>query len=329
MPTLTSHHTFHLPANCKAVCHFTTPDEFLLNWRESACSYLLGGGSNTLFLSDFDGTVFINGMRGIEVQTTEDAYRLRVAGGENWHNLVTHCLDNGWYGLENLALIPGSAGAAPIQNIGAYGLEVGRYIESVEYIDITTGEQNTLSNDECEFGYRDSVFKRRLSGNVLITYVNFRLPVDNELIVSYGELATLKDPTPESIYNKVIEVRKAKLPDPDLLGNAGSFFKNPVITAARYEQIKKAYGEVPGFAAESGKKVPAAWLIDQCGFKGRETGGVRCHPTQPLVLTNTGNASGEDVIKMAGDIISAVDKKFDIQLEPEVRLVGKSGVITL
>ncbi|GEA13638.1 hypothetical protein KUL49_40130 [Alteromonas sp. KUL49] len=175
-------------------------------------------------MTDFEGAVLINAIKGIDCEETNDTYRVKVGAGENWHSFVEYCMDKGWYGLENLALIPGTVGACPIQNIGAYGVEVNRFIESVEFIDLDTSKPQILSNSDCEFGYRDSLFKRELANKVLITRVNFVFPKQNNPVFSYGELATLIDPSPQEIFDRVIEIRKSKLPDPKILGNAGRFF---------------------------------------------------------------------------------------------------------
>lgn len=301
----------------------------MARYNPSQSTYILGGGSNTIFLEDFDGHILINDMRGICHHETEDHHRLSVSGGESWHDFVTKCTDMGWYGLENLALIPGSVGASPIQNIGAYGVEVCEFITEVEYIDLTTGTQHTLPNTECQFGYRDSVFKHSLADTVLITKVHFALPKQWVPVCTYGELRELEKPTARKIYDKVIEIRRSKLPDPSILGNAGSFYKNPVVSHTQFNSLKAKWPVIPGFQVANGVKIPAAWLIDQCGFKGKSKGGVRCHPTQPLVLTNTGKATGSDVISLAQDIIGEVYSKFSVLLEPEVRLVGKEGIISI
>ena len=329
MPSLVQYHTFHLPSSSQALCHFSSAEELVLHWNQTPNGYILGGGSNTLFLEDYQGTVFVNNMRGVIHNESELYHHIRVAGGENWHEFVSHCLQNSWHGLENLALIPGSVGASPIQNIGAYGVEVERYIESVEFVTLNDGNHHTYNAEQCKFGYRDSIFKHELAGQVLITYVTFRLPKHAEMELSYGELALLRNPTPQKIYDKVIEVRRAKLPDPDILGNAGSFFKNPVISAEHFSTLKAENPSIPGFPVDGKMKVPAAWLIDQSGFKGQSSGGVRCHPTQPLVLTNTGDAKGSDVVQMATNIMQTINNKFGVQLEPEVRLMGNRELVQL
>ncbi|MBD3587731.1 UDP-N-acetylmuramate dehydrogenase [Salinimonas sp. HHU 13199] len=329
MPVLRNHHTFHLNAQCQQLEAFHDASSALSLCDRFSHHYLLGEGSNTVFIEDYDGAVLLNQIKGVEVHDTDYAIQLRVGAGENWHRLVTTALEQGWHGMENLALIPGSVGAAPIQNIGAYGLEVGTFIESVEMVDRTTGNTLILNNEECRFGYRDSIFKQELLGNVIITHVNFVLPKNYQLNTSYGELSALTHPTPHAIYEKVIDVRSNKLPDPATLGNAGSFFKNPVVSAQQFQELQDGYPDIPHFHVGDDVKIPAAWLIDQCGYKGKQVGEVRCHPTQPLVLTNLGGASGNDVVALAREIMTTVTEKFGVSLEPEVRLVGKEGLVAL
>lgn len=330
MPLLTSYHTFGLNSACQKITPISAPEEIVPRFRDGDPSWLLGGGSNTIFLEDFAGQVLINRIMGLQHQASDTQHTLRVGAGENWHALVVKCLEQGWHGMENLALIPGSVGAAPIQNIGAYGLEAGAFIQRVEAVMKDTGEAFALSGDECRFGYRDSIFKHELADRAVITHVTFALPKRYTPVISYGELAALDTPTPARIFDEVVRVRKAKLPDVSELGNAGSFFKNPVITHAHYNRLNKRWSSMPGYAQQQDMiKVPAAWLIDQLGFKGRQVNGVRCHPTQPLVLTNLGHANGNDVIALAKDIMVAVRDTFDITLEPEVRLVGREGLIAL
>ncbi|GGW92413.1 UDP-N-acetylmuramate dehydrogenase [Alteromonas halophila] len=330
MPSLKSYHTFALDASCSTLTPFNSTDAFLDAYTRSDLNYLLGEGSNTVFLSDFDGQVLVNHITGMTHTETHKAHTLRVGAGENWHKLVSTCVENGWHGMENLALIPGSVGAAPIQNIGAYGCEVMQFIDRVEALEIESGRTLVLSNEECQFGYRDSVFKHALAGRCLITHVTFSLTRNGEPETSYGELAKLTRPTPSAIYDEVIRIRRQKLPTPSVLGNAGSFFKNPVITQTHFQALAQTSPDIPGYDVGNGQvKVPAAWLIDQCGYKGQELGGVRCHPTQPLVLTNTGAATGENVVAMARAIINDVSSAFAIPLEPEVRLVGEKGLIAL
>lgn len=338
MVSLQSHHTFGLTSQCDQLIRFHSVDQFLQAFNQSAQHYILGQGSNTIFLCDYQGTVFLNQTRGLHYKETETHHNLRVAGGENWHELVTQCLHNGWYGLENLALIPGTVGAAPIQNIGAYGVEVERFITSVEFIHLTTGEPQVLQKDDCEFGYRDSIFKHKLAGECLITHVNFSLPKNYQPVCTYGELKALSLPAlneqsyaaiAAQIYAQVIQIRREKLPDPAKLGNAGSFFKNPVIPQQNFNDLVQKYPAMPYFMVESGVKVPAAWLIDQAGGKLLRGNHVGCHASQPLVITNLGGAQGTDLIEFVRALQSRVFEKFAIQLEPEVRLVGEQGLIQL
>lgn len=330
MPSLQSHHTFSLQANCLSIVEFNSADAFISAYNQADHAYILGEGSNTLFLEDYQGTVLINRIAGINHFDTESHHHISVGAGESWHGFVSLSMQNGWYGLENLALIPGSVGACPIQNIGAYGVEVGKFISSVEAVLLNSGEKIIIKSADCNFAYRDSIFKNELANKVLITQVNFVLPKMYSLETSYGELSKLTAPTAQQIFDAVIAIRKSKLPDPAQFGNAGSFFKNPVVTNSQFETLKSTYADIPGFGvSHSETKIPAAWLIDQAGFKGKVFNQVRCHPTQPLVLTNLGNAKGEDVVTFAKEIICEISRKFNIKLEPEVRLVGAKGVIDL
>lgn len=330
MPSLQNYHSFHLQAEAQQLETFHDVPSALSLCRQYPQHYLLGEGSNTVFIENYDGAVLLNRITGIEVSTSDTAVSLRVGAGENWHNLVTTALAHGWHGMENLALIPGAVGASPIQNIGAYGLEVADFITSVEMVELATGQTQVLNNAECQFGYRDSVFKQALLGKVIITHVNFCLPKTYSLNTRYGELKALENPTPQSIYDEVIRVRRAKLPDPEITGNAGSFFKNPVISATAFGKLQARYPDVPHYpVADDNVKVPAAWLIDQAGYKGKQVGKVKCHITQPLVLTNVGQASGPDVVLLAREIMDTVNTRFNVALEPEVRLVGKEGLVNL
>ncbi|WP_420933969.1 UDP-N-acetylmuramate dehydrogenase [Alteromonas sp. A081] len=334
MPSLQQYSTFGLNTSCTSIHSFSDIDSFFRLYKDTDVCYLLGGGSNSIFTETFEGTVLVNEIKGVSHFDDENSHFLRVGAGESWHELVKLCMQNEWFGFENLALIPGSVGASPIQNIGAYGVEVNTLIDTVEAVVLSTGEKILLKNEDCQFDYRDSIFKHGLADKVLITHVNFVLPKVYDLNTAYGELAALRDPTPQDIYNKVIDVRKAKLPDPKVLGNAGSFFKNPIVSMDSYHILAEQYENVPHFIVKTNTdiasvKVPAAWLIDQVGFKGKTLNGIRCHPTQPLVLTNLGDAKGSDVLSMAKDIIASVYDRFNIKLEPEVRLLGSKGLISL
>lgn len=292
--------------------------------------YLLGEGSNTVFTENYNGIVVRMSNKGKTLVETEDDYLLNIKAGENWHQLIVWCLDKGINGFENLALIPGSVGAAPIQNIGAYGVEIERFVESVEYLDLSDRQLKILNRGDCQFDYRNSIFKQSLAGNAIITSVNFKLPKAWKAEHAYNELSVLKNPTARQIFESVINVRSQKLPDPSQMGNAGSFFKNPIIRTSQYKKLQHKWQDMPGYQdGASMVKIPAAWLIDKLGFKGKKLGGITCHPSQPLVLTNNGQGTGDELLTMARSIKADVFECFDIELENEVRLVGEEGLISL
>jgi UDP-N-acetylmuramate dehydrogenase len=325
-------HTFGFETLAHDLVEINTEEDLFAIFErvKSTEYYLLGEGSNSVFLEDYSGTIILNKLKGIEVQESAFDFSLSVASGESWHSLVEYSLSIGAFGFENLALIPGTVGAAPIQNIGAYGVEIEKFISSVEYYDIQRDCFTILGHIDCEFAYRDSVFKHRLFNKAVITKVNFTLPKENIVQHTYAPLNQLHKPTPIDVFNKVIEVRREKLPNPKVLGNAGSFFKNPVVTNELLKEIETHYSAVPHFrVSKANVKIPAAWLIDQLGFKGKMYLGVKCHEKQPLVLVNIGNGNGEGLLMLAREIKQDVYNTFAIELENEVRLVGNSGLITL
>jgi len=290
----------------------------------------LGGGSNILFTGDFNGLVIQNALKGIEVVTENDeATLLKVGSGENWHAFVTHCVANNLGGVENLSLIPGTVGAAPMQNIGAYGVEVKEVITEVEAIDLTTGKTTTFSNDACRFGYRESIFKHEAKDKYFISSVTLSLTKRNHRFnTSYGAIQdTLKqlgyqELSVKAISDAVIHIRRSKLPDPAVIGNAGSFFKNPSVSSGLYNSIKTNFPTVPGFQNDDGTvKVPAGWLIEQCGWKGKTIGNIGVHQHQALVLVNHGGGEGSEIWALAMDIQKSVQEKFNIVLHPEVNIV--------
>jgi UDP-N-acetylmuramate dehydrogenase len=330
--SLAPHHSFGLPSFAHAFLTVNVPIDLqtLLGGLGNAAFYILGEGSNTVFLENYQGTVVKPTFMGIELEHSDTHYLLKVGAGENWHQLVLWCMQQQIYGLENLALIPGTVGATPIQNIGAYGVEVEQFILQVEYYDVGDQSHKSLDSKGCEFAYRDSVFKKRLADQVVITGVTFAIPKKWQAVVQYGELKELSDPSAMDIFNKVVEVRQAKLPDPAKIGNAGSFFKNPVIDFKHYTLLQQTWPCMPNYPVNSNKvKVPAAWLVDQLGFKGKTIGGIGCHPKQALVLTNDGSGTGVQLLKLARAIRAAVLSEFSIVLENEVRLIGKSGPVIL
>jgi len=330
---LLPYNTFKIAAKAQYFVSVTTVDELreLINHPvyEQNTHLIVGGGSNMLLTGDYNGLVIKNDLRGIETVSENDANILLKAGaGEPWHAFVMFCVTNNYGGAENLSLIPGTIGAAPMQNIGAYGVEVKDLIQTVEAIDTTTGELRVFTNEECAFGYRESVFKRALKGKYFISSVTLSLTKkDHKLNTSYGAIQQTLDQqhataSIKTISDAVISIRQQKLPDPTLIGNAGSFFKNPTIDQSHYESLKKTYPEIPGYFSDNQQvKVPAGWLIEQCGWKGKTIGNVGVHPHQALVLVNYGNGSGENIQQLAQHIRDSVNKKFAIDLQPEVNII--------
>ena len=291
---------------------------------------ILGGGSNILFTKNFEGLIVKVELRGIETLEEDDnSITLKVGAGEIWHHFVVHCVERNWGGVENLSLIPGTVGAAPIQNIGAYGVEIKNIIVDVEGVELSTGKIRSFSNAECEFGYRDSIFKQKAKGKYLVSSIALKLTKNNHrLNTSYGAIEeTLKQqgiihPTVKNISDAVIHIRRSKLPEPEVIGNAGSFFKNPTIERKLYESIKKDHPSIPSYPSGDGLvKIPAAWLIEQCGWKGKTFDGIGVHKNQALVLVNYGGGNGKQLWQLALDIKSSVEQKFDIDLQPEVNVV--------
>ncbi|HWA31857.1 MAG TPA: UDP-N-acetylmuramate dehydrogenase [Candidatus Paceibacterota bacterium] len=288
----------------------------------------LGGGSNVLFTEDFQGIVVLNRLRGIEIVGEDsDSVRVRAMGGELWHNLVEFAVSRGYWGVENLSLIPGTVGAAPMQNIGAYGAEIKDVLESVEAFDVATGEKRIFRNEECAFGYRDSVFKQALKGKYFISAITLRLskhPAPNisyKILADYLEKNGVIPDTPKKISDAVADIRRSKLPDPARIGNAGSFFKNVILEPERAKEFLSRFPETPSFREEGFVKIPAGWLIEQCGLKGFREGNVGMHEKQALVLVNYGGATGREIKDFADLVISRVREKFGLSLSPEVNFV--------
>lgn len=291
---------------------------------------VLGGGSNILLTGDFDGLVIRNAIKGITtIREDERSITLKVGSGENWHGLVMHCVDRNFGGIENLSLIPGTVGAAPMQNIGAYGVEIKEVIDCVDAIEMATGKARTFSREECAFGYRESIFKQALRGRYFISSVTLTLTKKNHHFnISYGAIAEVLrekhvvEPSVRTISEAVIEIRKRKLPDPAVIGNAGSFFKNPSVDHGVFEVLKGKYPDLPSFPGENGLvKIPAAWLIERCGWKGKTIDNIGVHRHQALVLVNYGDGEGKKIWQLAMDIQSSVREKFNIHLLPEVNVI--------
>ncbi|PYE31874.1 UDP-N-acetylmuramate dehydrogenase [Idiomarina fontislapidosi] len=290
---------------------------------------ILGDGTNTIFIDDYDGVIVKSCISGVDCQAQDEGWYIRVGAQENWHRFVTWTLNENIRGLENLVLIPGSVGAAPVQNIGAYGVEVSQYIKTVEAVHLATGQQHTLTNHQCDFSYRDSIFKRQ-PGAWLITHVNFFIPKSWQPNLSYPALAELNTETSvtaQSIADKVIAIRSSKLPDPARLPNAGSFFKNPLVSVEHYQQLIGSFPDLIAFKQNTGYKLAAGWLIEHLGLKGACCGDCCVHDKQALVLVNQGHATGGDVLALCRLIQQRVEHAFGVMLEPEVRMVGHGGLI--
>ena len=292
--------------------------------------FLLSGGSNMLLTGNIDPLVVHVNLKGISIDhEDENQVFLTVNAGENWHEFVLWCIEQDYGGIENLSLIPGNVGTCPIQNIGAYGVEVKDVITKVEGLEIVTAKRIEFSNEACRFGYRNSIFKNELKGKVVLTSVSFRLTKNNHLLnTSYGAIETelsnqnIANPTIKDISNAVIRIRQSKLPDPKQIGNSGSFFKNPVISIEHFEKLKAEYPNIPNYiVSETEMKVPAGWLIETTGFKGKRYGDYGVHEKQALVLVNYGNASGKDIFELAKKIQQTVKNQFDIALEIEVNII--------
>lgn len=290
---------------------------------------LLGGGSNMLFTGNFNGIVVHIHNRGIEAQLDSDnTVLVTAAAGENWHEFVSWCVSRGYGGLENLSLIPGNVGSCPIQNIGAYGVEIKDCFHSLEAVDLQTGECRTYTTEECNFGYRDSIFKSELKGKVAIWSVTFRLQLNAEVHIEYGairqELAAMgiESPGIVDISNAVCAIRRSKLPDPKLIGNAGSFFKNPTVEAKVVKKLLETFPALVSYPVDNDKvKLAAGWLIEQCGWKGFRDGDAGVHKNQALVLVNYGNATGSNILTLAHRIQNSVFERFGVKLEMEVNVI--------
>jgi len=292
--------------------------------------FLLSGGSNMLLTKDIDTLVTHINIKGISIDFEDENYAyLTVNAGEDWHEFVVWCISQNYGGLENLSLIPGNVGTCPIQNIGAYGVEVKDIITKVEGIEIKTERRVAFANPVCQFGYRNSIFKNELKGKVILTSVSFRLTKKNhKLNTSYGAIETalqeqgIASPTIKNISDAVIAIRQSKLPDPKEIGNSGSFFKNPVITTKQFLELQHNYPNIPSYKiSKTETKVPAGWLVEQCGFKGKRFGDAGVHEKQALVLVNYGNASGIEIYNLAKKIQLTVFEMFNIQLEIEVNII--------
>ncbi len=329
--SLKPYNTFGFDVIADELIEFNSEEELIsiLEKTNSSHKLILGGGSNVCLTKNIDGLVLLNKIQGVEItHKNEDQVTIAFGAGENWHEMVLWTLDNGFGGLENLSLIPGNIGTAPMQNIGAYGVEIKDVFESLEAIDVKSLQKRTFSNDECQFGYRESVFKNIYKDQFIITKVSFNLSARNHKIkADYGDIQKVLEergitkPTIKDISNAVISIRQSKLPDPKEIGNSGSFFKNPVISKVEFEEVKKNHPNVVAYPFGEEIKVSAGWLIDRAGWKGYREGNVGVHGKQALVLVHYGNGKGREIIDLAQKIIQDIKDKYNITLVPEVNIL--------
>ena len=339
---LLNHNTFGIDANCRRFIEFSTVGELQTVCKRLTDAdqplLLLGGGSNLLLTGDFDGTVLHSAIKGIEKVVEEgNSVLVRAGSGETWDDFVAFCVEKGWFGAENLSLIPGEVGASAVQNIGAYGVEAKNIIECVEAVEIATGRRAIFENDEIGYSYRQSRFKQDWKNRFVITHVIYRLSTEFVPQLDYGNLRQrLSGENADSkaspmggglegasaVRQAVIDIRREKLPDPKILGNGGSFFVNPIVPVEKYRELAAKYPEMPHYEVDSARvKIPAGWLIEQCAWKGRSLGRVGVYEKQALVLVNLGGATGQEIIDLCRQIQHDVKQKFGIEIKPEVNIV--------
>lgn len=325
--SLQAYHTFGMPVYAETYTAIHSEEDLQKQIPLTEPFLILGGGSNMLFTKDFEGLVLHNQIKGIEIiEETEKAVFLKIGGGEIWHDLVLWCIENNYAGIENLSLIPGTVGAAPIQNIGAYGVELKDVFHTLEAVNIQNGSTQIFDLEDCQFGYRNSVFKQELKNQYFITRVTLCLSKQPEFNLSYGAIQHTVDESGEpvsirSVSNAVIAIRQEKLPDPKKIGNSGSFFKNPVISQSHFDKLKEQYPKMAAFPMNGKEvKVAAGWLIDSLGWKGFRMGDAGVHEHQALVLVNYGKAKGSEVWALAQDIQAEVKEVYGIDLEAEVNV---------
>lgn len=331
--SLKQYNTFGIECFASKFVEVTTADELkkvLLDPElKDDQKYILGGGSNILLTQDFNGLIVKNSIGGSKIIHEDDKHiYIKVGAGEVWHNFVMKSIDNNWAGIENLSLIPGTVGAAPMQNIGAYGVEIKEVFIELEAM-FYDGRTQVFTKDECNFGYRESIFKHDLKGKCIITSVTLRLNKTPDFKVSYGAIQevlkknNITNLTIKAVSDAVIEIRQSKLPDPNEIGNAGSFFKNPEVPNSEFEKIRADHPEMPSYPASipNHTKIPAGWLIEQSGWKGKTIGNIGVHKNQALVLVNYGGGSGNDIYQLALDVKASVKEKFGVDINPEVNII--------
>lgn len=334
MYSLKDYNTFGIDVTCPSL-HEVNSEHHLIELLANKTSdeiIILGGGSNVLLINDLELPVYLNRINGIEVvDESEEELIVEVGGGENWHQFVCWCMNNNFGNFENLSLIPGTVGAAPMQNIGAYGEEISKYLINVSTVELKTLKKRVFSAEECELGYRNSVFKHREKGKYFITKVQFRLSKNRKVNLSYGAIESLLaarnilKPTIQDVSKVVIDIRNSKLPSPSEIGNAGSFFKNPIIDEKSFLELKNKRPDVVFYEMPNSQyKIPAGWLIDQLGWKGKRVGNTGCYAQQALVLVNYGGATGSEIYRHALTVQQDVYDSFGVEITPEVNLLGLS-----
>lgn len=331
--SLLPYNTFGMDVKASRFVEYASVEELRGLWnaeREAVARALhIGGGSNLLFASDYEGLILHSAIKGYTVvKETEEEVEVRVGAGEVWDDFVAYTVANGWYGAENLSLIPGEVGASAVQNIGAYGVEAKDLIVSVDTFGLETGEERRFMREECRYAYRESVFKQELKGKYAVTFVTYRLKKHPVFHLEYGNIRAELEKQGcqvdlENVRRIIIAIRQAKLPDPKVLGNAGSFFMNPVVPKMQFEALLAQYPDMPHYPVDDAHvKIPAGWMIDRCGWKGKRVGHAGVHEKQALVLVNCGGATGKEVMHLAEEIVASVRERFGVTIWPEVNYIG-------
>ena len=331
--SLLPYNTFGMDVKASRFVEYASVEELRGLWnaeREAVARALhIGGGSNLLFASDYEGLILHSAIKGYTVvKETEEEVEVRVGAGEVWDDFVAYTVANGWYGAENLSLIPGEVGESAVQNIGAYGVEAKDLIASVDTFGLETGEERRFMREECRYAYRESVFKQELKGKYAVTFVTYRLKKHPVFHLEYGNIRAELEKQGcqvdlENVRRIIIAIRQAKLPDPKVLGNAGSFFMNPVVPKMQFEELLAQYPDMPHYPVDDAHvKLPAGWMIDRCGWKGKRVGHAGVHEKQALVLVNCGGATGKEVMHLAEEIVASVRERFGVTIRPEVNYIG-------
>lgn len=331
--SLLPYNTFGMDVKASRFVEYASVEELRGLWnveREAVARALhIGGGSNLLFASDYEGLILHSAIKGYTVvKETEEEVEVRVGAGEVWDDFVAYTVANGWYGAENLSLIPGEVGASAVQNIGAYGVEAKDLIVSVDTFGLETGEERRFMREECRYAYRESIFKQELKGKYAVTFVTYRLKKHPVFHLEYGNIRAELEKQGcqvdlENVRRIIIAIRQAKLPDPKVLGNAGSFFMNPVVPKMQFEALLAQYPDMPHYPVDDAHvKIPAGWMIDRCGWKGKRVGHAGVHEKQALVLVNCGGATGKEVMHLAEEIVASVRERFGVTIRPEVNYIG-------